>query len=104
MRNFLPSFSAYMQLVDRVYGRHFEKLDERIERRWKHYYRFLDNAKNADTRLKKAMWTNLSKGQRWHALHLEKKRRQQFVLIPVSYTAFVVLFVLAVGAAKYWVI
>ncbi len=104
MRNFLPSFSAYVQLVDRVYGRHFEKLEERIERRWEHYHRFLDNAKNADTRLKKAMWMNLSKGQRWHALHLEKKRRQQFVLIPLSYTAFVVFFVFAVGAVVNWVI
>ena len=101
MSNFLPTFSSYVQLVDRIYGRYFEKLDERIERRWSHYYRFLDNAKNADTRLKKAMWTNLSKGQRWHALHLQKKRRRHFALIPLSYIAFVTLFVLAIRVAVY---
>ena len=50
MRNYLSSFSAWMQIVDHVYGRHFYKLEVRIEPRWKHYYRFLDKAKIADIR------------------------------------------------------
>ena len=50
------------------------------------------------------MWKNLSKGQRWHAKRLQRTKVFCFALIPVSYIAFIVLFVLAVGSAMYWVI
>lgn len=104
MRISIPTYTAYEPSVQRVFGSYFAKLDERIEVRWGHFRRFLDNAQAETTRARKALWKNLSKGQRWHAKRLQRTKVFCFALIPVSYVAFIVLFVLAVGAAKYWVI
>ena len=104
MRLPIPTYTAYEQSVHRVFGSYFEKLDERIENRWRHFRRFLDNARTETTRARKAMWKNLSKGQRWHAKRLQRTRLLCFALIPVSYIAFIALFAFAVGAVVNWAI
>ncbi len=104
MRISIPTYAAYEQSVHRVFGPYFAKLDERIETRWGHFRRFLDNAQAETTRARKAMWKNLSKGQRWHAKRLQRTQVFCFALIPVSYIAFIALFVFAVGAVVNWAI
>ena len=104
MRISIPTYAAYEQSVHRVFGPYFVKLDERIETRWGHFRWFLDNAQAETTRARKAMWKNLSKGQRWHAQRLQRTRVFCFALIPVSYIAFAALFVFAVGAVVNWAI
>ena len=104
MRICIPTYAAYEQSVHRVFGPSFAKLDERIETRWWHFRRFLDNAQADTTRARKAMWKNLSKGQRWHAKRLQRTKVFCVALIPVSYIAFVALFVFAVGPVVNWAI
>ena len=104
MRISIPTYAAYEQSVHRVFGSYFAKLDERIEKRWGHFRRFLDNAQAETTRARKAMWKNLSKGQRWHAKRLQRTQVFCFALIPMSYIAFAALFVFAVGAVVNWAI
>ena len=50
------------------------------------------------------MWKNLSKGHLHYFKELKKEKRRNVFFLYAGYIAYVVLFVLAVRAAKYWVI
>lgn len=99
-----PLFSSYLDGVKWAYGSSFEKLDRSIARRHELYYEFRDRSRKATTKRLKAMWNNLSLGQKRLAEMLQEKKFAQVVLIYAGYIVYASLFVLALGAVKNWVI
>ena len=105
MRIDLPNFSSYLKGVQYVWGKDFfDNLESRRARRMEHVYVFRDKARKATTKALKAMWNNLSKGQLYHAVKIEKQLKRSRIYFFLGYVAFISLIALALAPILMWVV
>ena len=105
MRIDLPNFSSYLKGVQYVWGKDFfDNLESRRARRMGHVYAFRDKARKATTKALKAMWNNLSKGQLFHAVKIEKQLKRSRIYFFLGYVAFISLIALALAPILMWVV
>ena len=98
MRIDLPSFSSYLNGVQYAWGKDFfDNLESRRTRRMGHVYAFRDKARKATTKALKAKWNNLSKGQLYHAVKIEKQLKRSRICFLLGYVAFISLIALALA-------
>ena len=105
MRIPIPTFSNYLEGVQYVFGKnYFENLELSRKRRWELVNEFQKRARKATTKALRAMWTNLSKGQLYHAEKLGKKQRRVQVYFWVGYFALLALTTIAGASLLKWVV